>query len=66
MDTNSNGEVDREEYVYFMLKEMGLVDQAELNELFEQFKHLDVTNSGVIDIEDLKLMAKLRGVDWVE
>lgn len=24
-----------------------------------------VTNSGVIDIDDLKLMAKLRGADWV-
>jgi len=61
MDTDGSGGVDREEYVYFMLKEMGLVSQDELEELFDQFKSLDVTNSGIVDKEDLKVMAELKG-----
>ena len=61
MDADKSGGVDRAEYCYFMLKEMGLVSQDDLDELFRQFDELDVTNSGVLDKEDLKLMAELRG-----
>ena len=35
--------------------------KEELDELFRQFDSLDVTRSGVLDQEDLRLMAKLRG-----
>lgn len=66
MDTDDSGGVDREEYVYFMLKEMGLVSEEDLAELFRQFEALDVTHSGIIDHEDLKLMAKLKGADVLE
>ena len=66
MDTDGDGGVDREEYVFFMLKEMGLVSQDDLDELFRQFEGLDVTNSGVIDQDDLKLMAKLKGAQVLE
>ena len=66
MDTDGDGGVDREEYVFFMLKEMGLVSQSELDELFRQFEGLDVTNSGVIDKDDLKLMAERKGAKVLE
>ena len=66
MDTDGDGGVDREEYVFFMLKEMGLVTQDELDELFRQFEGLDVTKSGVIDKDDLKLMAELKGAKVLE
>ena len=60
MDSNGDGTVDREEYVLFMLLEMGLVSQSEIEELFDQFERLDVTDSGYLDQADLVLMAKLR------
>ena len=66
MDTDGDGGVDREEYVFFMLKEMGLVSQNDLDELLRQFEGLDVTNSGVIDKDDLKLMAELKGAKVLE
>lgn len=66
MDANNDGKISREEYVQFMLIEMGRVSQNELDELFHQFDRLDVTASGYLDNEDLKLMAKLRGATVVE
>lgn len=65
MDTDGDGQITREEYVEFMLLEMGLVSRDELNELYEQFDRLDITRSGYLDKEDLRLMAELRGA-WVE
>lgn len=61
MDADGDGKITREEYVQFMLIEMGLVSAGEFAELAEQFDRLDVTRSGYLDNEDLKLMAKLRG-----
>jgi hypothetical protein len=66
MDADGDGLITREEYVAFMLLEMGRVDRAELEELQGQFKRLDVTESGYLDREDLKLMAQLRGRRVVE
>ncbi|CAB9521226.1 Two pore potassium channel [Seminavis robusta] len=66
MDADDSGCVDREEYVYFMLKEMGLISQNDLDELFQQFEALDVSNSGRLDKEDLKLMAKLKGAEVLD
>jgi hypothetical protein len=66
MDADGDGQITREEYVAFMLLEMGRVDRAELEELQGQFKRLDVTESGYLDREDLKLMAQLRGRRVVE
>jgi potassium channel subfamily K len=63
LDADGDGRVDREEYVFFMLKEMGLVNQEELDELFRQFDALDLSRSGYLDHEDLLLMAKLRGAE---
>ena len=61
MDTDSDGKITREEYIDFMLIEMGRVSQSELDELATQFDRLDVTRSGFLDNDDLALMAKLRG-----
>ena len=61
MDVNQDGEISREEYVQFMLLEMGRITAEELDELSEQFERLDVTRSGKLDQNDLALMAELRG-----
>ena len=66
MDADNDGKITRQEYVQFMLIEMGRVSQSELDELFLQFGRLDVDDSGYLDNEDLKLMAKLRGATVVE
>jgi potassium channel subfamily K len=61
MDSDGDGKITREEYVDFMLIEMGRVSKDELDVLSTQFDRLDVTRSGYLDRNDLKLMAKLRG-----
>ena len=66
MDSNKDGKVEREEYVVFMLMEMGLVNKNEIEELWGQFNRLDVTKSGYLDRDDLELMAKLRGSGLLE
>ena len=63
MDTNNDGQVSREEYVLYMLLEMQLIDKSEIEDLWEQFSRLDVSNSGYLDREDLLIMAKLRQED---
>jgi len=66
IDSNGDGLITREEYVSFMMLEMGRIDPRELRELHRQFEHLDVTESGEIDREDLQLMARLRGRQLAE
>ena len=63
MDTNNDGQVSREEYLLYMFMEMGLVTKDEIDDLWEQFSRLDVSNSGYLDREDLLIMAKLRQED---
>lgn len=63
MDADGSGRISRAEYIKFMLVEMGLVEEDELDELDKQFERLDVTRSGYLDKEDLALMAKYRGVE---
>jgi len=60
MDADHNGRVDREEYVNCMLLEMKLVNEKQLEELHAQFDRLDVTRSGFLNQDDLKLMAEQR------
>ena len=61
MDSDGNGLITREEYVAFMLLEMGRVDTRELKELHRQFDELDVSETGFLEREDLKHIAQLRG-----
>lgn len=60
MDDDGNGKVSREEYVQFMLMEMGLVEPEEFDELYAQFKRLDANGNGYLDKKDLHLVAKHR------
>lgn len=57
--------MSKQEYVEFMLLEMCLVSQEQIEELHEQFERLDITNTGYLEIEDLKLMAEPRGATVV-
>ena len=66
MDANEDGKVVREEYVSYMLMEMGLMTKEELDELWDQFERLDAAKSGYLEHDDLMLMAKLRGAGLVE
>lgn len=61
MDSDKNGRVSREEYVNCMLLEMRLVTKTQLDELHLQFDRLDVTRTGFLDKDDLKLLAEQRG-----
>jgi Ca2+-binding EF-hand superfamily protein len=60
MDTDKNGRVTRDEYVDWMLVQLDIVRKEQLDELYAQFDRLDVTRSGYLDEDDLKLMAKLK------
>ncbi|KAL3912668.1 MAG: hypothetical protein SGILL_006793 [Bacillariaceae sp.] len=60
MDEDGSGQVSREEYVRFMLQEMGLVEPEEFDELYGQFERLDADGSGSLDKTDLHLMAQHR------
>ncbi|KAL3923813.1 MAG: hypothetical protein SGILL_001429 [Bacillariaceae sp.] len=60
MDEDGSGQVSREEYVRFMLQEMGLVEPEEFDELYGQFERLDADGSGSMDKTDLHLMAQHR------
>ena len=60
MDGDHNGQVSREEYVRFMLTEMGLVESEEYDELYDQFERLDANGNGYLDKKDLHLVAKHR------
>ncbi|KAL7562863.1 hypothetical protein ACA910_002478 [Epithemia clementina (nom. ined.)] len=56
MDTDRNGQVSREEYVEFMLKEMKLVSPDVFEELHTQFHKLDADGGGYLDKEDLRIL----------
>jgi hypothetical protein len=55
MDFDKNGQISREEYIQFMLLEMGRVTRQEIDELYMQFDRLDVAASGYLDNADLEL-----------
>jgi hypothetical protein len=60
MDEDNDGKVSKQEYTIYMLLQMDLVTRDEIDDLYNQFERLDVTRSGYIESEDLKVMAKLR------
>ena len=60
MDLNHDGKISKDEYVLYMLMEMGIVEISDVNELQDQFKKFDVTQSGFIESEDLRIMKELR------
>ena len=62
MDDDGDGKISREEYLQFMLIEMGIVGKKDLDELDSQFDRLDADGSGYLATEDLKIIAEYRGV----
>lgn len=60
MDEDNDGKVSKQEYTIYMLLQMDLVTRDEIDDLYNQFERLDVTRSGYIESEDLKVMAKIR------
>lgn len=64
MDLDGDGHVTKLEYYEFMLKAMNKVDQDLLDKLDAQFKRLDADGSGVLDRDDLEILARReRGLD---
>jgi hypothetical protein len=60
-DANKNGKVSPEECVQFMLRKMQLVDDEQFADLHVQFAQPDdVTVSGCLDQEDLRLVAETK------
>ena len=55
MDTDRNGKVSKQEYIQFMLKEMDLVSDEQLDALNLQFQRLDKDRSGYLDQKDLQM-----------
>eukprot|EP00957_Ditylum_brightwellii_P172216 13110410-Ditylum_brightwellii.AAC.1 len=55
--TNQSDVVTKLDYVEFMLFSMNLVSEDVLVEMHDQFDQLDVTNSGTLAKEDLKILA---------
>jgi len=58
LDENGDGQVTRAEFLQFMLVAMNQVDKSLLDSLNEHFDRLDADKSGVLDKDDLALMAK--------
>ena len=58
MDRNSNGEVDYEEFVRFMLVSMGKVTMEDMDRLKSVYDALDVDHDGSLKLDDLILMAR--------
>lgn len=57
-DLDKDGEVGVAEYVLFKLKEMGKVEQDDVDEIMEQFEQLDVSHDGRLDLADLRELYK--------
>lgn len=60
IDTDRDGKVTRDEYVNFMLVELGIIDKTKLNELYEQFDLLDDKKKGYLEKESLISAALVR------
>lgn len=60
MDEDNNGDVDREEFISFMLVALQKVTKEDIDELRQVFRRLDVDNSNSINKFDLQVIAKRR------
>ena len=60
MDSDGDGKVSREEYIFYMLQEMGAITQKEVQELSSQFSRLDMSRTGFIETQDVLLLQELK------
>ena len=58
MDTDKDGDVTELEFIEYMLKTMGKVDQELWDKLRLMFRELDVDNDGTLMQRDLELLAR--------
>jgi Ca2+-binding EF-hand superfamily protein len=64
MDRNTDGKVDYEEFVRFMLVSMGKVTMEDMDRLKGLYEDLDVDHDGSLQINDLILMANSENQDY--
>jgi Ca2+-binding EF-hand superfamily protein len=60
MDTDGDGKVSCLEFVEFMLVAMDKCDKSDIDKLKLQFSRLDVDGTGVLEKEDLVIVAKRK------
>lgn len=60
LDENKQGGVNELEYIKYMLVAMKKVESSLFDELHDQFKQLDLTNTGLVTKKDLQLIAERR------
>jgi hypothetical protein len=53
MDTNTDGMVQKDEFLAFMLVALQKVDKSDIDSLLELFDHLDVSKTGTVTKDDV-------------
>jgi len=56
MDTDGDASIDMAEFLEYMLVKMGKVSKIDIEKVKNQFRELDVDNSGALDAEDIRIM----------
>lgn len=60
MNDKGEGNVSELEYVTFMLVRMGIADWETIDELQERFKKWDVRGDGIVNEDDLQIVARRK------
>ena len=63
IDEDGSGDVDRFEFLTYMLVNMGKIEIEDVEQVMELFKHYDIDNSGYLTIDDVVLANKQGGED---
>jgi alpha-L-arabinofuranosidase len=59
IDDDKSGDVDKFEFLTYMLVNMGKLDSEDVEQVMELFKHYDIDNSGYLTIDDVVQANKL-------
>lgn len=59
IDDNGSGDVDKFEFLTYMLVNMGKLEGEDVEQVMELFKHYDIDNSGYLTIDDVVQANKL-------
>ena len=62
IDEDGSGDVDRFEFLTYMLVNMGKIEMEDVEQVMELFKHYDIDNSGYLTIDDV-VQANKEGDD---
>jgi len=63
IDEDGSGDVDRFEFLTYMLVNMGKIEIEDVEQVMELFKHYDIDNSGYLTIDDVVQANKIDGPD---